>query len=113
MTNDFKYAVAKKFTKKGKVEFRKFKGNLKNILHIYKHKLHTILFDDKLHPAVQRQHAKELDDEKVAAADMEARMKEFIEACDKNAFVILIINTTDATHKNRLRRDYDDDAHGA
>eukprot|EP00965_Chrysotila_dentata_P242807 6205066-Pleurochrysis_carterae.AAC.4 len=103
----------KKFANKGMAEFLEFKGNLKEMLHFHKHKLHTILFDDKLPAAVQRQHAKELDDEKVVAADKEARMKEFIEACNEDAFVILMINTADTTLKNRLRHDYDDDAHGA
>eukprot|EP00965_Chrysotila_dentata_P004821 158111-Pleurochrysis_carterae.AAC.1 len=36
----------------------------KDIQHFHKFKLHTILFDDELHPAVRRQHAKELSDEK-------------------------------------------------
>eukprot|EP00965_Chrysotila_dentata_P260277 6213845-Pleurochrysis_carterae.AAC.4 len=66
-----------------------------------------------LHPAVRRQHAKELDDEKVAAADKEAHMKECTEACNKDAFAILVINIANTTFKNRLRRDYYDDAHGA
>eukprot|EP00965_Chrysotila_dentata_P229219 6197056-Pleurochrysis_carterae.AAC.3 len=87
-------------------------SEFKDILHFHKHKLHTILFDEKLLPAVRRHHAKELDDE-VAAADKEARIKEFIEACNEDAFVILMINIADTTLKNRLRRDCDDDAHGA
>eukprot|EP00965_Chrysotila_dentata_P108746 3592366-Pleurochrysis_carterae.AAC.1 len=44
---------------------------------------------------------------------MDARMKEFIEACNEDAFAILMINIADTTLKNRLCRDYDDDAHGA
>eukprot|EP00965_Chrysotila_dentata_P037825 1257664-Pleurochrysis_carterae.AAC.3 len=102
MTNDSKYAVAKNFTNKGRAEFLEFKGNLKDILQLRKHKLHAILFDDELHPAVRRQHAKELDDEKVAAADKEARMKESIKACKEDAFAILMINIADTTLKNRL-----------
>ena len=97
----------------GRGRVLEFKGNLKDILHFHKFKLHTILFDDKLHPAVRRQHAKELTDEKVPAAEMDARMKEFIEACNEDAFAILMINIADTTLKNWLRRDYDDDAHGA
>eukprot|EP00965_Chrysotila_dentata_P027672 920017-Pleurochrysis_carterae.AAC.1 len=44
---------------------------------------------------------------------MDARMKEFVEACNEDTFAILMINIADSTLKNRLRRDYDDDAHGA
>eukprot|EP00965_Chrysotila_dentata_P133705 4421923-Pleurochrysis_carterae.AAC.1 len=44
---------------------------------------------------------------------MDARMKEFIEACNEDAFAILMINIADTTLKNRLRPDYDDNAHGA
>eukprot|EP00965_Chrysotila_dentata_P152467 5038911-Pleurochrysis_carterae.AAC.2 len=90
--SDSKYAVAKTFKNNGRAEFLKFKGNLKDILHFHKHKLHTILFDDKLHPAVRRQHTKELTVDKVAAAEMDARMKEIIEACNEDAFAILMIN---------------------
>eukprot|EP00965_Chrysotila_dentata_P087659 2893858-Pleurochrysis_carterae.AAC.3 len=113
MTNDFKYAVAKKLNTKGRAKFLEFKSNLKDILHFHKYKLHSILFDDKLHPAVRRQHAKKLTDEKVAAAEMDWRMKEFVQDCNKDAFAILIIKIADTTLKNRLRRNYDDDAHGA
>eukprot|EP00965_Chrysotila_dentata_P097282 3215462-Pleurochrysis_carterae.AAC.1 len=62
--SDSKYAVAKKANNKGRAELLEFKGNVKDILHFYKHKLQTIFFDDKLHPAVRRQHTKELTDEK-------------------------------------------------
>mmetsp|Transcript_8991 Transcript_8991/g.19588 ORF Transcript_8991/g.19588 Transcript_8991/m.19588 type:complete len:90 (-) Transcript_8991:2298-2567(-) len=55
MTNNPKYAVAKKFINKGRAEFLEFKGNLKDILRFHKFKLHTILFDDKLHPAVRNE----------------------------------------------------------
>eukprot|EP00965_Chrysotila_dentata_P182591 6029032-Pleurochrysis_carterae.AAC.1 len=85
MTNDSKYAVAKKFTNKGRAASFEFKGSLKNILQFHKFKLHTILFDDKLHPAVCHQHAKELSDEKVHAAEIDARMKESIKACNEDA----------------------------
>eukprot|EP00965_Chrysotila_dentata_P097689 3229757-Pleurochrysis_carterae.AAC.4 len=57
--------------------FVEFEGNLKDNLHFHKHKLHTIVFNDKLHPAVRRQYAKKLNDDKAAAADKEARMKEW------------------------------------
>eukprot|EP00965_Chrysotila_dentata_P179449 5926139-Pleurochrysis_carterae.AAC.2 len=40
-------------------------------------------------------------------------MTEFIEACNKDAFAIRMINIADTTLKNRFLRDYDDDAHGA
>eukprot|EP00965_Chrysotila_dentata_P111933 3701761-Pleurochrysis_carterae.AAC.8 len=43
-SNDSKYAVAKKCTNKGRADFLKFKGNLKDILHFHEHKLLTILF---------------------------------------------------------------------
>eukprot|EP00965_Chrysotila_dentata_P196315 6177499-Pleurochrysis_carterae.AAC.2 len=105
MSNDSKYAVAKKFTNKGRAEFLEFKGNLKDNPHFHKFKLRIILFDDKLYPdAVGRQQVKKLGDEKVAAADKEARMKKFIEACNEDAFAILMINITDTTLKSRLRR---------
>eukprot|EP00965_Chrysotila_dentata_P078944 2603077-Pleurochrysis_carterae.AAC.1 len=44
---------------------------------------------------------------------MDARMKEFIEACNEDAFAFLMINIAGTTLKKRLRRDYDNDAHGA
>eukprot|EP00965_Chrysotila_dentata_P033786 1124446-Pleurochrysis_carterae.AAC.10 len=53
MTIDSKYAAAaEKFINKGRALVLEFKGNLKDILHFHEHKLHTILFDDELHPAV-------------------------------------------------------------
>eukprot|EP00965_Chrysotila_dentata_P198693 6178961-Pleurochrysis_carterae.AAC.1 len=102
------------FTNKGMAESVEFKVNLKDILHFHKHKLHTILFDGKLHPAVRRQQSNEFDDEKVAPTDKEARMKDFLEACNEDALGILIFKIADPTLKNRLRRKYNNnDAHGA
>eukprot|EP00965_Chrysotila_dentata_P175097 5780000-Pleurochrysis_carterae.AAC.2 len=73
-----------------------------HILHFHKHKLHTILLDNELYPAVRGQHAsKELDDEKVAANDKEVRVKEFIEACNEGAFAILIIKIGDTIAPSR------------
>eukprot|EP00965_Chrysotila_dentata_P112988 3733185-Pleurochrysis_carterae.AAC.1 len=40
-------------------------------------------------------------------------MNEFIEACNESAFANLMINIADATLKNPLRRDHDEDGHGA
>eukprot|EP00965_Chrysotila_dentata_P010166 330631-Pleurochrysis_carterae.AAC.1 len=95
--SDSKYAVAKKLNNKGRAKFLEFKGNLMDILHFQKHKLHTVLCYDKLHPAVRHQHTKELTDKKVAAAEMDAGMKEFTEPCNEDAFAILMANNADTT----------------
>eukprot|EP00965_Chrysotila_dentata_P243090 6205226-Pleurochrysis_carterae.AAC.1 len=96
------------------VAYKGRQGNLKDILHTQAQTAHhPLVFEDKLHPAVRRQHAMEFDDETVAAADKEARMQEFIEACNEDAFSILMINIADTALKHRLRRDYDHNAHGA
>eukprot|EP00965_Chrysotila_dentata_P260870 6214063-Pleurochrysis_carterae.AAC.3 len=45
---------------------------------------------------------------------MDGRTKEFVQACKEDAFAILnMINIADITLKNRLCRDYADDAHVA
>eukprot|EP00975_Prorocentrum_lima_P049737 10410094-Prorocentrum_lima.AAC.1 len=98
-----KYTIAKKFNNKGRAEFIQFKGNLKDILHFHKLKLHTVLFTGDLHKSVLRSLAKTLADDGITEeADIKARTDEFIESCLEDAFAILMINISDETLKKRL-----------
>ena len=60
-----KFQLAKKFNNSGRSEFLAFKGDLKSTLQLHPRKLHTVMFDGKLHSSVVRALSKELTDEKV------------------------------------------------
>ena len=115
MTDDkTKFTMAKKFTNKSRAEFLEFRGNMKDILHFHKYKLHTLLFEGELHKSVLRMLQKNLKDEGIEdEREIEERTQELIETCSEDAFAILMLNISDTTLRDRLRRDYDDDGHSA
>ena len=115
MTDDkTKYTMAKKFTNKSRAEFLEFRGNMKDILHFHKYKLHTLLFDGELHKSVLRMLQKSLKEDGIEDEDeIKERTQELIETCSEDAFAILMLNISDTTLRDRLRRDYDDNGHSA
>eukprot|EP00975_Prorocentrum_lima_P027968 5880812-Prorocentrum_lima.AAC.1 len=113
-THDNKLTLAKKFNNTGRAEFLEFRGNLKDLMQMHKHKLHTILFTGELHKAVKREFLKGLDAEGVKeSAAVAERETEFLSICSEDAFAALMLNIADTTLKNKLRRDFDDDGHRA
>ena len=109
-----KFQLAKKFNNSGRSEFLAFKGDLKSTLQLHPRKLHTVMFDGKLHSSVVRALSKELTDEKVTdQASIALRTEELLAECKEEAWAILDLNIADKALQTRLRRDYDDDGHAA
>ena len=112
-SSESKYRLAAKFTNTSRDEFNRFKGDLKSLLQLHPRKLHTVLFEGKLHSSVQRTLAKEMKEETLTDDEARLRTTEFMAECNEEAFAILDLNLADATLQKRIRRDFSDDGRSA
>ena len=54
MANADKLRLTKAIDNNSRQDYLNFKGDLKSVLRSHKYKLHTVLFEAKLHPAAER-----------------------------------------------------------
>ena len=114
MANADKLRLTKAFDNSSRQAFLDFKGDIKSLLQSHKYKLHTVLFEAKLHPAVARNYKAILTTEGVKdAADIMSRAAEFLAECDADAFAVLDLNIADATLRRHIRTHHDDQGHAA
>jgi len=109
-----KYSVKRAYKNKDRGELLEFQAELKSILTTHPNKLHTVLFDGKLHAAIKRRVDRELDDDSITEPLLRAaRVKEALEECDEEAYAILYQNVSDAAVLKYIRRNHDEKGHAA
>ena len=109
-----KYSVKRPYKNKDRGELLEFQAELKSILTTHPNKLHTVLFDGKLHAAVKRRIDRELDDDNTTEPLLRAaRLDEALTEYDEEAYAILYQNVSDAAVLKYIRRNHDEKGHDA
>jgi len=109
-----KYGVKKPYKNKDRGELLEFQAELKSILTTHPNKLHTVLFDGKIHAAVKRRLDRELDEDKITESALRtARIEEALTEYDEEAYAILYQNVSDAAVLKYIRRNHDEKGHAA
>ena len=106
-----RYSVAKPFKNKDRAELLEFKAALKAVLTNHPNKLHTVLFDDELHPAAKRALNKELDTDDVS--ERLTRHAEALVEYNEEAYAILYSNIACPELQRKLRDKHDEQGHDA
>ena len=114
--------MKKKYTHSSKAEWDTFSGDFRDMLKLHKDKLHTVVYENDLHPAVTRRVTAEakkeaaddgLTSSAAVAAHVQTRVQEYLEESLSTSFSMMTMNIENSRLKESLRKKCEDDAYEA